>query len=82
MSCIKPFPEAFEVSKLLLESEEGSLSEGIRVHGLLVNVLGNNHQNEIKLLCANQQRPFRELPQGKKNFREPSAAAVRRYLLC
>ena len=58
--------------KLLLETEEGSFREGIRVHGLLVNVLGNNYPNEINLLCANQQRPF---PRNK-------TPSVRRYLFC
>ena len=59
--------------KLLLETEEGSFREGIRAHGLLVNVLGNNHPTEIKLPCANQQGLFRELPRGKNNFRKPAA---------
>ena len=58
--------------KLLLETEEGSFREGIRVHGLLVNVLGNDHPNKIKLLCANQQRPPASFC-GKNTFRKPSA---------
>ena len=50
--------------KLPLETKESSFREGTRVHDLLVNMLGNNHPSEIKLLCATQQRPFRGLPQA------------------
>ena len=69
-------PRAFR-RQVAQETEEGSFREGIRAHGLLENVLGNNHLNKIKLLCANQPRPFRELPQEKnlpQTFRGCSAA--------
>ena len=48
-----------------------SCREGNRAYGLLVNVLGNKHPTKIKLLCANQKSPFRELPREKPSANLP-----------
>ena len=58
------------------------------MHGLLVNVLDNNYPTKIKLLYANQQGPFRELPRGggkkhlEQTFRGCSAALPFLLIIC